>query len=484
MSKNLWAGEPESFQLVLSAEAKVEKLKADQAAAGAKAGWIEDMIAQLPAMWRHDGETAVITLNGPLVSGSAGLSRLWGVVGYDDLLAAVVEAASHVDTKKLLFDINTPGGAVTGIVDACEALAQITAIKPSSTYVGEQMCSAGYWLASAIKNNVITVSSTAEIGSIGVLSVHTERSKALADNGIGVTVIRSGKYKAETNSVEVLSEGAKARVEAQLADVHKIFRAQVAKGRPDLSADELAEVTEGQIFLGQKAVKAGLADKVGSFDMALNLLDKRKHSRDTSSKSKGKAMNLTPAQLTAIAAGAPLASFGFNADGSEMTAAEITAYEADVREKAAAKAAKEAEDVRIKAEADKANPSQAPPADTGVLALLTDQLAKANASIVQLNVAAVAHTAMAASHEGLLAIARAAVGNMLIPMGGSQAAVDGMDAAAVVAEHARVKPLFLAKFPVGRQSSTSGDDQSSAKADALPVGFQFAVKAAPSTAKR
>lgn len=488
MSKNLWAGEPESYHLVLEAHAKVEKLIASQAAAGAKAGWIDDMLASLPPMWRHEGSVAVITIDGPLTNGRAGLGRLYGVVGYDDFLEAVIEAASHVETEKLLFKITTPGGAVTGLMEACDLLGQITAMKPSATYVAEQMCSAGVWLASAIKNNHITAGPTAEIGSIGVLSVHSERSKQLADAGVGVTVIRSGKYKAETNSVEVLSPEAKGRVEAQLADVHKLFRAQVGKGRPNLSAEDLAEVSEGQVFLGQKAVSAGLADKIGSFDLALNLLDKRKHSRDTSSNSKGKAMKLTPEQIKAIAAGAPLQSFNLNEDGSDMTAGEIEAYAAKVRQDAAAKVAKDAEDVRAKAIADAAaaNQSQAPP-DAGVVAMLKEQVATANAKILELTVAAQASVAQVATHAGLLAIARAATGGMLIPMGGTQVAVDGMDAAGVIAEHARVKPLFLAKFPVGRQSAASREDEDQSKskdANALPVGFEFAVKNAPSTAKR
>ena len=482
MSKNLWAGEPESFQLVVEASVKGEKLMAAQAAAGAKAGWLDDMIAQLPPMWRHEGSTAVVSINGPMTSGSAGISRLWGVVGYDDFLEAAIAAASHVDTQKMLFHITTPGGAVSGLMEACETLGQITAMKPSATHVSEQMCSAGYWLASAIKDNVITAGPTAEIGSIGVLSVHTERSKQLADAGVGVTVIRSGEFKAETNSVEVLSAGAKARVESQLADVHKMFRAQVAKGRPNLSAEDLAEVTEGQVFLGQKAVKAGLADKITSFDLALNLLDKRKHSRDTSSNSKGKAMKLTPEQFAAMLAGTPPQAFNLNADGTDMSAAEIEAYAAQVTADKVAADAAAAEVVRLAAVAAAAAPTDKQLAQ---IDLLKEQLATAQAEAVALKITASAHTGVAAAHEGLLAIARAATSKMLVPMGGTSAAVDGMDAAGVIAEHARVEPLFFAKFPGGRQSMVSNEDgKDKVTAPALPLGFELAVKSAPSSAKR
>lgn len=483
----LWAGtDISSYHLVAQAQEKLDTLMASQAAAGAKAGWIDDMIAELPPIWRHHGSTAIVEVNGPLVSGDAGFLRLFGVMGYDNFLSAAIEAAAHENTKALMFRIETPGGDVTGLVEACDELSKITAMMPSATHTGEQMCSAGYWLASAVKENYITAGPTAQVGSIGILRIHSESSKRMEDAGIKTTVLRSGKFKAEVNSIEPLTDGAKGRAEDQLADVHGMFRAQVRKGRPNLSAEDLAEVTEGQVFLGARAVKAGLADKILSFDLALNLLDKRKHSRDTSSKSKGKTMaiQLTPEQLRAISKGAPMQSFGLNDDGTEMTAGEIEAYAAKVREDAAAKLAKEADDARIAAEnKDKANQPQAPP--DGVVALLTEQLATANAKITEMSIAAVANTAKAAAHDGLLAIARTACAKMLIPMGGTRAAVDGMDAAAVIAEHARVEPLFLAKFPGGRQSLPSHEDQGDDKnkANVLPAGFAYALQNAP-TAKR
>lgn len=195
-------------------------------------------------------------------------------------------------------------------------------------------------------------------------------------------------------------------------------------------------------------------------------------------------MALTPEQLKAIASGAPLKSFNLNDDGTEMSAAEIEAYAAEVRAAEAAKVAKEADDARADADAkDKANQPQAPP--DAVVAMLEKQVATANAQIVQLTVAASAHAAISAAHDGLLAIARAATANMLIPMGGTAAAVEGMDAAAVIAEHARIKPVFMANFPGGRQT-LPGKESANAeneKANTLPPGFMAAVKTAPS-AKR
>jgi ClpP class serine protease len=160
---------------------------------GMKAGWVEDALAQLPPMWQHAGSTAVIDISGPVVQGDAGIMRLFGVLGYDNIAQAVSEAAAHPDTKKMMYHINSPGGDVNGIIEMGQHLADTSAKVPSAVHTSNQMASAGYWMASSIKGP-ISSGPVATVGSIGVLLVHTEKSKALADQGVKVTVLRAGEH--------------------------------------------------------------------------------------------------------------------------------------------------------------------------------------------------------------------------------------------------------------------------------------------------
>lgn len=474
--KIFWAGSEDSFHLVLKAEEKLDKLLASED--GMKAGFIDDMLAKLPPIWQHEGSTAIVEVNGPLIQGEAGWLRIFGVLGYDDVLKAALEAALDPKTEKMLYHINSPGGDVSGIIETVGALRQISAMRPSAVHTSELMASAGYWLASGIKGQ-ITAGPTAVVGSIGVLQIHRENSKMMDNAGVKVTVLRSGKFKAEMNSAEPLSDTARAHAEEQLADVHKLFRADVAKARPNMTSEELAEATEGQTFLGKRAVAAGLVDKIGSFQLAQNLLDKQKHPRDTSPNSKGKAMILTPEQLAQLAAGTPIQAFGYNPDGTDMSAAEIEAFNKKATDEAAA-AQKVIDDKKAADEAAALAAKEPKEEDKGVVALLKEQLAASQAEVSKLTVAATAHTSMAAVHEGLLAIARGSVSNMLIPLGASSAAVDGMDAAAVVAEHARVKAQFLEKFPtkrVSKETAAPGAKQE------IPAAFLARTAAAQTKSK-
>lgn len=62
-----------------------------------------------------------------------------------------------------------------------------------------------------------------------------------------------------------------------------------------------------------------------------------------------------------------------------------------------------------------------------------------------------------ATHGPLLAIAAKSLGNMHVALGGSAVSVEGMGAAAVLAEHARMTEQFQSKFKVGGVAAVQGD---------------------------
>lgn len=190
-------------------------------------------------------------------------------------------------------------------------------------------------------------------------------------------------------------------------------------------------------------------------------------------------MNMTPAQMAkyqaALAGGATieaaLLAAGVVATAeqiAEMTtaAAEFKAEakaEADALATAAAakKMADEAETARQAALAG-ATGKDASAIDLLKSQLVTSQAAERSASIELATLKATTTTATA-NHDGLLAIARKGLANMLVPMGGSAASADAMDATAVIAEHTRVEKLFLEKFPVGRVSKPGVEETDQGK---------------------
>jgi signal peptide peptidase SppA len=471
-----WIGSQESYDQVILAQSQV--------AEGIKAGMYcdEPDDDELPPLWSMRGSTAVVEIAGPLVQGSAGWWRMFGVIGYDDIAQAALQAALNPDTKALMFNINSPGGDVQGVMDCSRVLSTITGMKPSAVYTGSQMCSGGYWLSTGVQGQKFA-SETAVVGSIGVIQIVSNYVEMDKMNGIGRNVLRAGKYKAELNPYEKPSDEALARAQENLNVVHGLFRKAVAASRPNLSAEELASVTEGQTFMGARAKSAGLVDRITSFDQALKLLDSTVSTSNTSSTSKGKAMkitDLTSDQIAQIMAGQTPAGVDAAIASQFLAALNIGAP-------AAAQAPAVAALPVAAPAAGAATPAAAAPAPTAI-DVLTQQIASKDTQLVTVNAELMTlkgQTKLQAdAHEPLLGIARTETKRMLVALNASDAALEGMDAQALIAEHARVTELFQKNFKpggVGAPGAAGGDDQNQVKTvDPL---FLQAVKNAP-TANR
>jgi hypothetical protein len=92
--------------------------------------------------------------------------------------------------------------------------------------------------------------------------------------------------------------------------------------------------------------------------------------------------------------------------------------------------------------------------------LLVSQLAEKDAAVlkagIELNKATEKLAELSAIMEPLAAVAAAAANNMSVAMNGPGNLCDGMTPTQVLAEHARMVPLFKSKFPVGGVAAVAG----------------------------
>jgi ClpP class serine protease len=95
------------------------------------------------------GDVAVIHVNGQLTNEASYWNRYYGVVAYDEIRNSLVEAINHEGANSILLDIDSPGGAVTGISEMSNFIKQVDSQHlPVYTATGGQMASGGYWLGS------------------------------------------------------------------------------------------------------------------------------------------------------------------------------------------------------------------------------------------------------------------------------------------------------------------------------------------------
>lgn len=211
---------------------------------------------------------AVIPISGTLVNKLGTMRPFSGMTGYDGLRANLSLALADPEVRAVVFDIESPGGECAGMFDLADDIHAARGIKPMWSILSEYAFSAAYALASATDR--IIVPRTGGTGSVGVILMHVDLSKALSQAGVTVTVVRYGAQKAEGNEVEPLSEGVLARIQADVDVTGEMFVELVARNRR-MSANAV-RTTEAATFLGADGVKVGFADDVMSPAEAFNSL--------------------------------------------------------------------------------------------------------------------------------------------------------------------------------------------------------------------
>lgn len=196
--------------------------------------------------------------------GSVAVLPVRGVLDKERMraLAALLQKAAEDGTvRAVMLDVDSPGGTVDGTEEFAAAVRTANAAKPVYAYADGMMCSAAYWVASQARE--LAAPETAQVGSIGVIAVHTEYSSALQEWGVKVTVLSAGRYKAAGNAWEPLDEEMRAYLQEGIDQAYGVFLRAVAQGR-GITVEQAALMAEGRVYAGLKALEAGLVDRVES----------------------------------------------------------------------------------------------------------------------------------------------------------------------------------------------------------------------------
>jgi signal peptide peptidase SppA len=220
------------------------------------------------AGYHNMGGVAVIEVEGTLVQKTGCLTPYSGMTGYDGIRANLNLALDDPAVRAIALDIDSPGGEVAGCFDLADFIAECAREKPVWAILDEMACSAAYALASACSR--ITVPRTGIAGSIGVIAMHADFSRALDKQGVTVTVIKHGARKADGNPYQPLEGEALGRIQADIDTLGAMFAETVARARRTTPA--AIQAMEAGTYLGAEAVSAGLADAVMAPDAALRAL--------------------------------------------------------------------------------------------------------------------------------------------------------------------------------------------------------------------
>lgn len=210
---------------------------------------------------------ACIDISGTLVAKCSGMNAMSGLTSYADIACDFTAAMSDSAVRAILLHIDSPGGEVKGMFDLASLMNSMRGQKPVCAYV-DCAASAAYLLASTAER--IVVSSIGLTGSVGVIALHLDESKADEQAGLKYTAIFAGDRKDDGNPHEPLSPEARAGMQARIDTVYGMFISAVAGYRG--MSEESVRKTQAAIYMGKDGVNVGFADMVGSPEDAYRAL--------------------------------------------------------------------------------------------------------------------------------------------------------------------------------------------------------------------
>lgn len=215
------------------------------------------------------GGVGVIRVHGSLTHRAGFLGAMSGLTGYNFLASQLRAAESDRDVKAIMLDVDSPGGSVSGLFELCAEIKRVSAEKPVWALSNESMFSAAYAIGAAAGK--VLAQRTAMAGSIGVIMMHLDQSKANEKSGRKYTPIYAGHHKVDGSSHAPLSDQARQTYQHLVDDAYQVFTSHVADGR---GLDQQAVIdTQAQIYTAPDAIDVGLIDQIASYDEALDMLE-------------------------------------------------------------------------------------------------------------------------------------------------------------------------------------------------------------------
>jgi signal peptide peptidase SppA len=205
---------------------------------------------------------AILPIVGTMVRRGSWVDAESGTASYGGIETMVRDALADPEVSAVLLDLDTMGGEAGGVFDTADMIAAAARAsgKPLWAHANDAALSAGYALAVAADK--IWVTRTGEVGSIGVVAAHVDRSAQDAAAGLKWTYIYAGKHKVDGNPHQPLTAPVLADIQAEIDRLYGMFVGHVAARR---KLDPAAvRATEARVYSGEQAIALGLADKIGT----------------------------------------------------------------------------------------------------------------------------------------------------------------------------------------------------------------------------
>ena len=171
------------------------------------------------------------------------------------------------DVKAVVLRVNSPGGSAYASEQIWHAVKNLKARKPVVVSMGGYAASGGYYISCGA--NYIYSDPTTITGSIGIYGMFPDFSGLLTDKlGIKFDEVKTNKLATFGTMARPFNAEELALLDKYIGRGYELFRKRVADGRK-MSVEQVEEIAQGRVWLGNDALNIKLIDAIGSLDDAV-----------------------------------------------------------------------------------------------------------------------------------------------------------------------------------------------------------------------
>jgi protease-4 len=210
------------------------------------------------------GKMAIIYAEGDIVSGEGDNEQ----IGSDHFRTMIRKARLDKDIKAIVLRVNSPGGSSLASEVIWREIALARQEKPVVVSMGDVAASGGYYIscnADSVFANENTIT-----GSIGVFSIVPNLASFFKNKlYISFDRVKTAPFADMGSSDRPLTETEKKFFQAGTDSIYLTFKTRVSKGRKK-ELDAVDSIAQGRVWTGARAIGAGLVDRIGTLQDAVN----------------------------------------------------------------------------------------------------------------------------------------------------------------------------------------------------------------------
>jgi len=217
---------------------------------------------------------ALIYAEGDIVDGKGDRDQ----IGSDTYRTLIRKARLDTTIKAIVIRINSGGGSSLASENIWRELTLAKKEKPVVVSFGDVAASGGYYL-SCNADSIFAQPNTIT-GSIGVFSV-VPNMQNFFKNKLGITFdgVKTAPQADALTATRPLTPLQKNYLQSEIDSIYHDFKSRVAEGRKR-SIGYVDSIAQGRVWSGERALKLGLVDRLGSTQDAVNCAARMAKIRD------------------------------------------------------------------------------------------------------------------------------------------------------------------------------------------------------------